>query len=87
LKPPRLSVIRTLVVIGTDCIGGYISIQLPYDHDGPNNSFGVDQKFKIGMRIKVAVSSMIDGGRKLVEVEEVEVPDFYTSGNIINIEI
>jgi hypothetical protein len=25
------------------------------------------------MRIKVAVSSMIDGGRKLVEVEEVSV--------------
>ena len=30
-------------------------------------------KFKIGMRTKVAVSSVIDGGRKLVEVEvEVE---------------
>jgi hypothetical protein len=26
-------------------------------------------KFKIGMRTKVAVSSVIDGGRKLVEVE------------------
>jgi len=30
-------------------------------------------KFKIGMRTKVAVSSVIDGGRKLVE-EEVEEP-------------
>jgi hypothetical protein len=28
-------------------------------------------KFKIGMRTKVAVSSVIDGGRKLVEVEAV----------------
>ena len=31
------------------------------------------------MRTKVASSSMIDGGRKLVEVEEVEVPDIYIS--------
>jgi hypothetical protein len=38
------------------------------------------------MRTKVAASSMIDGGRKLVEVEEVEVPDIYISENIINIE-
>jgi hypothetical protein len=35
------------------------------------------------MRTKVAASSMIDGGRKLVEVE---VPDIYISENIINIE-
>ena len=37
--------------------------------------FSFKIKFKISMRTKVAVSSVIDGGRKLVEVEE-----YYTCG-------
>ena len=34
-----------------DCIGCYIYIYPTYDHDhdGPNNSFGVDQKFRIAI--------------------------------------
>jgi len=39
-------------------------------------------KFKIGMRTKVAVSSVIDGGRKLVEVE-VEVEETFKTDVVV----
>jgi hypothetical protein len=43
--------LTTLVVICTDCIGSNLYIQLQYDndHDDPNNSFGVDQRFKMAI--------------------------------------
>ena len=49
---PRLIESRSRNVSGVmHCLHSYLYIKLPYDHDpdGPNNSFGVDQKLKMAI--------------------------------------